>query len=255
MATSKTGGWQKRAEICEATVMASLEDLKLYQTHPHACSYLEGQEAVTIFVDPEARVDQALYSQLSRNGFRRSGEHLYRPHCSQCSQCILTRIPVDQFKPNRSQRRNLKNNRDLRVSVDDRPDIALDYPLYERYIAERHRDGDMFPPSLEQFQSFLSAEWGVTRFARFYEGDALVAVAVFDLLDDGLSAVYTFYDPAREARGLGKFAILWQVEYARTENLSHVYLGYWIKNCAKMNYKIQYRPLQLLIDQRWLTLR
>ena len=96
---------------------------------------------------------------------------------------------------------------------------------------------------------------GVSRFARFYEGDTLVAVAVFDLLDDGLSAVYTFYDPDCEARGLGKFAILWQVEYARAENLRHVYLGYWIKNCAKMNYKIQYRPLQLLIDQRWLTLR
>ncbi|MBB3046401.1 arginine-tRNA-protein transferase [Litorivivens lipolytica] len=235
--------------------MASLEEIKLFQTRPHPCSYLEDQQAVTIFIDPEASVDRSLYSQLSRQGFRRSGEHLYRPHCAQCSQCILTRIPVDQFEPNRSQRRNFKRNGDLRVEVSTQPDMALDYPLYERYITERHRDGDMFPPSQEQFRGFLSAEWGVTRFARFYEGETLIAVAVFDLLDDGLSAVYTFFDPSRDQRGLGKFAILWQVEYARSENLQHVYLGYWIKNCDKMNYKIQYRPLQLLIDQRWLTLR
>lgn len=237
------------------THMASILELKLFQTHPHPCSYLDEQQATTVFIDPEASVDKALYSQLSRNGFRRSGEHLYRPRCEHCQQCILTRVAVNEFSPNRSQRRIEKRNQHLRVEITDRPDIAADYPLYERYIRERHVDGDMYPPSPEQFQGFLSAEWEVTRFARFFDDDQLVAVAVYDELDDGLSAVYTYFDPDLDKQSLGTYAILWQVSHARSLGLDFVYLGYWIRNCRKMNYKIKFRPLQLLIDQRWLTLK
>lgn len=234
--------------------MASLEELKLFRTSPHPCSYLD-EQATTVFIDPDAKIDKALYSQLSRHGFRRSGQHLYRPHCESCQQCILSRIPVADFSFNRSQKRCLKRNSDIRVEVVERPDMALDYPLYARYISTRHRDGDMYPPSEEQYRTFLSAEWGVTRFARFYREEQLIAVSVFDLLDDGLSAVYTFFDPLEHKRGLGNFAILWQIEQAHTLGLKYVYLGYWIKGCQKMSYKIHFRPLQLYIDRRWLTLR
>ncbi|WP_372798880.1 arginyltransferase [Litorivivens sp.] len=235
--------------------MASIQDLKLYQTHPHPCSYLDEQQATTVFIDPEASVDKTLYTQLSRNGFRRSGEHLYRPRCEHCQQCILTRVAVNAFTPNRSQRRIERRNQDLRVEIGDSPDFELDYPLYERYIRERHVDGDMYPPSRDQFQSFLSAEWGVTRFARLYDEDQLLAVAVYDELDDALSAVYTYFEPTADNRSLGTFAILWQIRRAQQLGLGYVYLGYWIRNCRKMNYKIKFRPLQLLIEQRWLTLK
>lgn len=234
--------------------VASLEDLKLFQTSPHPCSYLD-EWATTVFIDPDATVDQALYSQLSRHGFRRSGRHLYRPHCESCRQCILSRIPVADFEFNRSQKRCLKRNGDVRVEVDEATDFSLDYPLYARYISERHRDGDMYPPSEEQYRSFLSAEWGVTRFGRFYQDERLIAVSVFDVLDDGLSAVYTFFDPREHQRSLGNFAILWQIEQTRKLGLDHLYLGYWIRDCQKMSYKIHFRPLQLFIDNRWLTLR
>ena len=235
--------------------MASLENLKLFQTRAHPCSYLDDQRATTVFIDPQAPVDQGLYSQLSRRGFRRSGQHLYRPHCESCRQCILVRIPVKHFSFNRNQTRCWRRNQDLSLALGTTADIALDYPLYAHYIEQRHRDGDMYPPSEEQYRSFLSAEWGVTRFARFYEGESLLAVSVFDVLDDGLSAVYTFFSPGEQRRGLGNFAILWLVEEARRRELDYVYLGYWIRDCRKMRYKIHFRPLELFIDQRWLTLR
>lgn len=234
--------------------MASLENLKLFQTQAHPCSYLDDQRATTIFIDPQAPVDQGLYSQLSRRGFRRSGQHLYRPHCESCRQCILVRIPVKSFSFNRHQKRCWRRNQDLNLALGAAADVGLDYPLYAHYIEKRHRDGDMYPPSEEQYLSFLSAEWGVTRFARFYEGDTLSAVSVFDVLDDGLSAVYTFFSPEEQRRGLGNFAILWLVEEARRRELDYVYLGYWIRDCQKMRYKIHFRPLELFIDQRWLTL-
>jgi arginyl-tRNA--protein-N-Asp/Glu arginylyltransferase len=233
--------------------VASLEDLKLYQTNAHSCSYLD-EQAITVFIDPDTAVDKALYSQLSRHGFRRSGQHLYRPHCESCRQCILARIPAANFCFNRSQKRCFRGNSDLRVEIDAISDMRTDYPLYARYISERHRDGDMYPPSEDQYRSFLSAEWGVTRFARFYRGQRLVAVSVFDLLDDGLSAVYTYFDPLEEKRGLGNYAILWQIEQTKSLGLDYLYLGYWIKDCQKMSYKINFRPLQLYIDRRWLTL-
>lgn len=247
-------GARIREHVAQGITVASLEDLKLFQTTPHACSYLD-EQATTLFIDPEAKVDQALYSQLSRHGFRRSGRHLYRPHCESCRQCILSRIPVADFSFNRSQKRCVKRNSDIRVELAESTDMSLDYPLYVRYINERHRDGDMYPPSEEQYSSFLSAEWGVTRFARFYQGERLIAVSVFDVLDDGLSAVYTFFDPLEHKRSLGNFAILWQIEQTRELCLDYLYLGYWIRDCQKMSYKIHYRPLQLYIDRRWLTLR
>lgn len=233
---------------------SSLRDLKVYTTYPHSCSYLPEQEATTLFVDPRTPMSSALYSQLSLLGFRRSGSHLYRPNCSNCSACIPARVPVNGFEPKRSQRRAWRRNQDIEVRELD--DISGDEPfeLYRRYIEERHHDGDMYPPSRDQYQSFLSAEWGVTRFYGMYLDGRLVGVAVADLIDDGLSAIYTFYDPDLQDRSLGTFAVLWQIEATREMGLEYVYLGYWIKQCQKMAYKIQYRPLELYINGSWVEL-
>ncbi len=235
--------------------MTDLSSIRLFATHPHTCSYLEDQEATTIFVDPTAEVDVHLYSRLSEIGFRRSGAHLYRPHCATCRACIPARIPVDKFKPNRQQRRCWHRNQDLSVKQVNSISTMEYYDLYERYITERHSDGDMYPPSKLQFDAFLTSEWGATRYFEFRERDQLLAVAVSDEMDTGLSAVYTYFNPDESRRSLGVFGILFQINKARELGLKHLYLGYWIKKCAKMSYKTQYRPLELMIDREWKLLK
>jgi arginyl-tRNA--protein-N-Asp/Glu arginylyltransferase len=236
-------------------VTSSLRDLKVYTTYPHSCSYLEDKEATTLFVDPRTQVDGKLYSQLSLMGFRRSGSHIYRPHCSQCSACVPARIVADDFQPNRSQKRAWKRNQ--HVAMHEIESIASEeyFELYRRYIESRHRDGDMYPPLRDQYESFLSDEWDVTRYYRMELDSELLGVAVVDRLADGLSAIYTFYEPEQQHRSLGTYAIIWQVEQAKTLGLPYVYLGYWIKESPKMAYKIQYRPLELYLNGRWTDLR
>ena len=230
---------------------SSMRDLKVYTTYPHSCSYLDDQEATTLFVDPRQQVDKQLYSKLSVLGFRRSGNHIYRPHCTHCEACVPARIPVARFQPSRSQRRTVQRNEDLRVrrSEDLRDEEA--FQLYCRYIELRHADGDMFPPDREQYESFLNNAWDCTHYYRFYDRRALVALAVVDELQDGLSAIYTFFDPLQDKRSLGSYAILWQVQRARALGLDYLYLGYWIKGCRKMAYKSAYRPLELHVKNRW----
>lgn len=234
--------------------MTELATLKLYATRPHPCSYLADKEATTVFIDPNAEITGPLYSELSHYGFRRSGSHIYRPHCNSCQACIPIRVCVDDFSPNRSQKRCLKSNADLQVVERDRIDNEECFKLYERYINERHADGDMYPADEEQYRDFLTAEWGVTRFLEFRNAQQkLLGIAVVDFLSNALSAVYTFYDPDEEKRSLGRFAILYQLEHAKQLELPFVYLGYWIKQCSKMSYKTDYRPYQLLINQNWVT--
>ena len=231
--------------------MSDLSSIRLFSTQPHECSYLEGEEATTLFVDPDLDISQDLYSQLSAAGFRRSGKHLYRPHCESCHACVPTRIPVNELKLNRQQRRCLKRNQDLRVTFCDSLSVEQHYPLYERYISLRHYDGAMFPPSPEQFESFLSSRWGGTQFMEIWLENELLAVAVTDQLKQGLSAVYTFFDPASEKRSLGVFSLLKQAEEAQKRKLDYLYLGYWIKDCQKMRYKTDYRPTELLSRGEW----
>jgi len=235
-------------------VTSSMRDLKVYTTYPHSCSYLEEQEATTLFIDPRQQMDKNLYSNLSLLGFRRSGNHVYRPHCTHCEACIPARIPVAGFKPKRSQRRTLARNADLRVerSEDIRDDQAFE--LYQRYIQLRHSDGDMYPPDREQYESFLNNAWNCTRYYRFYQRDTLLGVAVVDELVDGLSAIYTFFEPEEQKRSLGNYAVLWQIEKAREMGLHYLYLGYWIRDCQKMAYKSEYRPLELYVNSRWASL-
>jgi len=167
---------------------------------------------------------------------------------------VPARIPVGLFVPDRQQKRIFKKNADIEVSS-TKPHFSEEYfDLYQRYIEERHADGDMYPPSRDQFSTFLVRDLPFCRFYEFRLEGRLLAVAVTDLLPNGLSAVYTFYEPAEERRSLGRYAILWQIAEAVRLGLHAVYLGYWIKNCKKMNYKTQYRPIELLTNQRWVTL-
>jgi len=231
--------------------MTSLKDLKLYTTTEHDCSYLPGKKAKTIFVDPEFIINKEFHTRLNEIGFRRSGAHLYRPHCEHCDQCIPSRVLVNEFKLGQRFRRVMNKNNDLIVNPINT--IATDehFNLYKEYINVRHNDGDMHPPSREQYQSFLLTGREDTLYLEMRHKEALVGVMICDRLLNALSAVFTFFDPTLEKRSLGTFAILWQIEVANRLQLSHLYLGYWIPDCQKMNYKSQFKPLELLLSGGW----
>ena len=229
-----------------------MKDIQYYITPPHRCSYLDDRSARMVFIDPQQPVDQMSLSELSRQGFRRSGDFIYRPECHHCRQCLSARVPVGLFAPNSSQKRALKRNQDLRMEIrPTRQATQVHYRLYERYINQRHYDGDMYPPSREQFDKFLVESCTHSFFIEFWLADRLMCAATCDELDDGISAVYTFFDPDETARSLGTFAILKQIEWVKQQGKPFVYLGYWVPEAPKMSYKMQYRPLEVLLEGRW----
>lgn len=229
----------------------------------HPCSYLPGLIARNAVVDPEYDMNPDVYDYLIQNGFRRSGDQVYRPYCHTCEACITTRIPVNEFKRSRSQKRNWKLNSDLVVKV-HRGDFRSDYlPLYRDYLVGRHESRDY-----EGVEKFLLADWCDIEFIEFYAPNnnqvalkttqnqaenslQLIGVAVIDVVKSGVSAVYTFFDPDQASRGLGVYAILWQIEYARQQSLDYVYPGFWIEDCRKMNYKTRFQPIQGLQRGKW----
>lgn len=161
---------------------------------------------------------------------------------------------MEEFQPDRSQRRVMKKNTDLSCRMVKATFSERYYNLYAHYIEQRHSDGDMYPPSREQFMSFLVEGATDSWFVEIMDGDNLVGLAAVDMLDEGLSAIYTVFDPAYESRSLGTFAVLWQIEEAKRLGLPHLYLGYWIEECRKMNYKTRFRPIEALRDGQWHTM-
>jgi arginine-tRNA-protein transferase len=226
--------------------------IRLFRTAPHACSYLKGKQATTVFVDPTVSINTAINSQLSDLGYRRSGAHIYRPDCLQCKACVSCRVLAGEFAANRRFLKILKRNSDLQVEQVDNLHSQDAYDLYCRYINTRHADGDMYPATEEQYLSFIATKTECTRFYKFRLDGRLVAVSIVDLLQLGMSAVYTFFDPSLAQRSLGTWVILWQIAQTRAMGLPYLYLGYWVKDCEKMSYKTQFRPLEMLIDERWL---
>jgi len=231
--------------------MSNLRTLVFFATPAHECSYLPDREATTMFVDPRADVDKKLYSQLTALGFRRSGSHYYRPHCEHCNACVPVRLKVNEFQPDRSQRRVLRKNSDIECRLVPATFQERYYQLYAHYIEERHWDGDMYPPSRDQFISFLVEGATDSWFVEMTRDGELIGLAALDMLDDGISAIYTVFSPEMEHRSLGTFAILWQIEEAQRRQLPHLYLGYWIGECRKMNYKTRFRPIEALRDGHW----
>ncbi len=230
-----------------------LSRLAFYATQPHECSYLDDRSAITLFVDPEAEKNATDYALLSHYGFRRSGNHIYRPHCSSCHACVAIRVPVEKFVPNRNQRRNLQSNKDLTVRAVNARYCDEHYELYERYLGARHQNGGMDNTSPSQYTDFMFSSWAETKLFEIRQHRQLLAVAVVDYMDNGLSAVYTYYDPEHRKRSLGRYAVLFEVEEARRQNLAWLYLGYWIKNCRKMVYKDEFQPVEYFHNGKWST--
>jgi len=228
--------------------------VRLYQTLEHPCGYFRERHAVNLVIDPSANDHAAIYDHAIAKGFRRSGSLTYRPNCPGCRACQSSRLPVASFKPDRAQKRAWFANQDVDTHLAPAEVNDAHIALFNRYASARHPDGGMDSDSPEDLKRFLIGTWPETHILEFWLKDRLIAAAVTDMVRDGISAVYTFFDPdLSQSRSLGTFAILKQVELAKRLNLKHVYLGYWIAGHPKMNYKTRFKPLEILTDGRWQT--
>jgi len=225
--------------------------IPLFLDDNHPCSYLDKRNAQFAYVHPDFALSTDIYSALIDQGFRRSGEHTYQTQCTNCSACIPAKLAVNDFTPSRQQRRTLKKNSDVQVNIKPAEFDEAHFKLYQHYLKNRHADGVMENSSKEDYLSFFTSSWCDTYFVEFLIDGELAGIAVIDHLSNGLSAVYTFFDPKFSARSLGVYAVLWQIEHAKSLQLENLYLGFWIEDCQKMSYKSNYRPLQGLIDQQW----
>ena len=235
--------------------VAALDEIGFRVTPEHECSYLDNRDAITLFVDPNYPIVMKQYSQLAQLGFRRSGSNVYRPHCTNCGLCIPVRVPVDEFKASRSQRRNIKANEEITYTVVDAVFKNEHYELYRKYMKGRHAGGGMDSDEPDSYETLISADWSLSKLLEFRLKDQLVMVAVIDCFDDGVSAVYTFFDPDYSNRGLGVFGILSEIEYVKSLQLDWLYLGYWNPKTHKMDYKSKYQPLEFFDGQEWQWLK
>jgi arginine-tRNA-protein transferase len=227
--------------------------LQFYATSAYPCSYLLERTAKSQVAATNEFIDTVAYSSLVKHGFRRSGTFIYRPRCDQCQACVPIRIPIDDFQANRSQKRAWTKHANLQTRVATVGFFDEHYQLYTRYQKNRHPDGGMDRAEVEQYIDFLIKSHVTTWMVEFrHPSGELKMVSIIDVLSDGLSAVYTFFDP-EQGNDFGTFNVLWQVKLALSLGLKHLYLGYWIETAKKMSYKTRFQPYELFMKGQWLS--
>lgn len=224
---------------------------KFHITGAYNCSYLPGKLACSEVVTPDNRMDTQVYGKLVQAGFRRSGYYTYRPNCAQCRACLSVRVVINDFSPNRAQRRAWKQHQYLTVSQLPLHYNPEHYELYQRYQAQRHAGGGMDHDCFEQYHNFLLQSHVNSLLVEFRDNQRLCMVSIVDILPDGLSAVYTFFDAEIKHASFGTYNILWQIEQCQLRALPYLYLGYWIKENNKMRYKANFQPIEVLQNNQW----
>ncbi|MEH6447355.1 MAG: arginyltransferase [Oleispira sp.] len=221
-------------------------------TEDSDCGYLPNRQSNSIFIDPDSEPTKDQLNMLHLQGFRRSGKLVYRPQCPDCDACHSSRIINSEFEASKNQKKAIKRNQDLRLRWVEAEFQTEHYELYERYIAQRHQDGEMFPANQDQYQGFLIEGHGTHKFLEIRDSeDTLIACCVVDIFYDGLSAIYSYFDPQQPKRSLGRFIILALISQGQKMGLPYTYLGYWIKDSSKMNYKADYQPLEVYNGELW----
>lgn len=229
------------------------KSLQFYSTASYPCSYLKDREARSQVATPSHLIDTHTYTQLVTQGFRRSGLFTYRPNCDTCQACKPIRIDAFNFKPTRTQRKTWNRHQDLRARNLPLLFNADHFNLYRRYVSARHPGAGMDDDSQSQYTQFLLSSRVNSTLIEFRAPDGkLQMVSLIDILETGLSAVYTFFDP--DAHGsLGTYGILWQLDRCKAMGVPWLYLGYWIEESRKMAYKSQFQPQQILQGGQWLS--
>ena len=238
------------------------ENTQLFLTAAMPCPYLPGRQERKLFTHLTGRRATTLHHLLSDNGFRRSQNIAYRPACETCRACISVRILVNEFQPTRSMRRVLAANADLVGYEYPAEPSSEQYSLFRSYLDRRHQKGGMSDMSVLDYAMMVEDTHVRTKIIEYrlrQEGSGieerprgeLVAVALTDQMGDGLSMVYSFYDPDRGPRSLGTYMILDHVRRAKAQGLPHVYLGYWVKGSRKMDYKVKFLPQEHLLSRGW----
>jgi arginine-tRNA-protein transferase len=236
---------------------SSLQKLQFYVTTAYTCGYLPNKMAQSLVASPQHLVDENIYNRLIQQGFRRSGMYVYRPHCETCNACISVRVILQEFVPSRSQKRAHKQHQNLTAMVMPVAFKPDHYALYAKYQQARHSDDIIKAESksaadeVEQYRTFLCQSNVESVMVEFRQNHQLKMVSVIDIVRDGISAVYTFYDTDDAKASLGTYNVLWQIEWARSMQLPYLYLGYWIEHSQKMAYKENFKPLQKLVDNEW----
>ena len=235
---------------------------QFYVTAPQPCPYLDGQMERKLFTALQGEHAGAMNDSLSKQGFRRSQNVLYRPSCAECSACLSARIRVADFQPRRSMRRVLKRNASLRREATSPWATEAQFDPFRRYLDSRHADGGMADMDVFEFAAMVEETPVRSRVVEYTAPSStdpgrrdLAAVCLTDVLDDGLSLVYSFFDPERAQDSLGTYMILDHVELARSVNLPYVYLGYWVPGSPKMDYKSKFGALEVYFRGEWREMR